>query len=165
MKYAVVMVLGFLTVVATYSYGFAYQVPDSEGAKMILEERQVVSGKGHPAEILIRTFKRAGGTMFRDYSVKGRVFRYDVDEDGAQPYEYRLLDKDGDGEFETREKMVGETGGTNGPEKYFIDIGPEPGKEYHYRYMDEARPLTPHEENDVIDGYPIYIPQWVLVEF
>jgi hypothetical protein len=78
--------------------------------------------------------------MVRVYSVAERIFRYDVDTNGAIPYEYRLIDKDGDGIFETKEPMVGEMTVQEKGMKYYIDLGSEPGKEYRYSYENVEKP-------------------------
>lgn len=165
MRYAVLPAMVFASVALMAAVCHAHPVPSTEHATLVFEEKQVVADREPPTEILIRTFKTDDGSRFRTYSVGGNVFRYDIDEDDNLPYEYRLLDNDGDGEFETKEAMTGgQPGGTSG-EKYFIDLGREPGKEYKYSYEDEARPLTQHEQEDALDGLPIYIPTWVLVRF
>jgi len=99
------------------------------------------------------------------YSVKGKVFRYDMDEDGTVPFEYRLLDNDGDGEFETKEKLVGEMVIKDRGEKYYIDLGPEPGKEYKYSYEKEAGEVSARQQEQILMGYSIYIPAWVLIRY
>lgn len=152
-----------LSVLCAVSY--AYQTPDAASARLIFEEKQLVADRDPPTEILIRTYKGDDGRLFRMYSVGAKVFRYDIDEDGATPYEYRLLDEDGDGEFETREKLVGEMVVRDKGQKYFIDLGPEPGKEYRYSYEKEAGDVTARQQEQILKGYSIYIPSWVLAEF
>jgi hypothetical protein len=141
-----------------------FKTPDISKATLTLEENQIISGAKHPTVINIRTYKNSDGTLFRAYSVGGNIFRYDVDINGAPPYEYRLLDKDGDGIFETKEDLVGEMLVQEKGEKYFIDLGPEPGKEYKYSYEDIKRPGIV-EQKQLLMGYPIYIPPWVLLRF
>lgn len=143
----------------------AYETPDSRSSRLIFEEKQLVADRDPPTEILIRTYRKEDGKLFRMYSVSDRVFRYDVDEDGAAPYEYRLLDNDGDGEFETRERLVGEIVIKDKGQKYFIDLGPEPGKEYRYSYEKEAGDVSARQQERILMGYSIYIPAWVLVRF
>lgn len=144
---------------------YAYTVPDPASSRLIFEEKQLVADRKPPTEILIRTYRKDDGKLFRVYSVRGRVFRYDIDENGAAPYEYRLLDNDGDGEFETKEKLVGEIVMKDKDQKYYIDLGPEPGKEYKYSYEKEAGEVSEHEKEQILMGYSIYIPAWVLVRF
>lgn len=165
MRYAVLPAMVFASVALMVAVCYAYPVPSTQDATLVFEEKQLVADREPPTEILIRTFNAADGSRFRTYSVGGNVFRYDIDEDDNLPYEYRLVDNDGDGEFETREAMTGGPTGVTPGEKYFIDLGREPGKEYKYSYEDEARPLTQREQEVALDGYPIYIPTWVLVRF
>jgi hypothetical protein len=141
-----------------------FKTPDISKAKLTMEENQIIAGSKPSTVIDIRTYKNEDGTMFRAYSVGGNVFRYDVDINGAPPYEYRLLDKDGDGIFETKEDLVGEMLVQEKGQKYFIDLGPEPGKEYKYSYENIRRPGIA-EQKQLLMGYPIYIPQWVLLRF
>lgn len=148
------------------STSFAYEVPDVSKATLVFEEKQLIADRQPPSEILIRTYRNADGTLFREYGVQGRVFRYDMDEDGSAPYEYRLIDDDGDGVFETREKLVGEMVIKDKGQKYFIDLGPEPGKEYRYVYEKEAqKPVNMRQEAQILEGVSLYIPTWVLAEF
>ncbi len=144
---------------------YAYSVPDPASSRLIFEEKQLVADRKPPTEILIRTYSKEDGKLFRMYSVKGKVFRYDMDEDGAAPYEYRLLDNDGDGEFETKEKLVGEMVIKDRGEKYYIDLGPEPGKEYKYSYEKEAGEVSARQQEQILMGYSIYIPAWVLIRY
>jgi hypothetical protein len=120
-------------------------------------------------EITIRTYKEPDGELVRQFSVNGAVFRYDVAPKGKPPYEYRLIDKDGDGNFETKEQLVGETEAGGKKERYYIDLGPQPGTEKKYSYEQEE-PYRPGETSNLekeqlMSGYPIYIPQWVILRF
>ena len=145
----------------------AYTPPDLSKAKLILDENQLAA-KGGPI-INIQTFRNPDGSEVRTYSVGGHIFRYDVKPTAAGPYEYRLLDKKGDGKFEVKEPLVGEMVIKEKGQKYFIDLGPEPGKEYKYEYEEraqyEGRHLTTREQWKVLEGFPIYIPQWVILRF
>jgi hypothetical protein len=152
-------------ILAVAGVAYAYDVPDVASSRLIFEEKQLVADKTPRTEILIRTYKKDDGKLFRTYSVNGKVFRYDIDEDGAAPYEYRLLDNDGDGKFETKEKLVGETAVNEKGQRYFIDLGPEPGKEYKYSYEKEAGKTNMRQEAEILQGYSIYIPAWVLVRY
>ena len=162
-------VLLFLALLASSSLSFAaekkaYPTPDITKGKLVFQETQLVADVKPPTAVDIKTYKNPDGTMFRVYSVKNVIFRYDVDTNGESPYEYRLLDKDGDGIFETREELVGELPGTEGGQKYYIDLGREPGKEFKYSYEDVKRPGM-SEQKQLLMGYPIYIPPWVLLRF
>lgn len=168
MRIMAIVVVTFVLVALAGSDAFAYPVPEVSKATLILDESQITEGgkdKKPGPVIAIKTYRRADDKLFRQYSVEGKVFRYDIDEDGSAPYEYRILDKDGDGEFETREKLIGDVGKGEDGEKYYIDLGEEPGKEYKYLYEEEAGKTTPREDKMILDGYSIYVPAWVLVEF
>lgn len=141
-----------------------YAVPDISKAAVILNENQYVGDTKPATEVNIKTYKKTDGTMVRTYSVAGHIFRYDVDTNGALPYEYRLLDSEGKGVFDTKEPMVGEMTVKEKGMKYYIDLGTEPGKEYRYDYENVPEPSL-REQKVLLMGYPIYIPQWVLVRF
>jgi len=150
--------------VPALSLAASFPVPDVAGTTLIFEEKQYIKDRQPPTEVLIRTYKKADGRLFRVYSIMDAVFRYDIDENGASPYEYRLIDSDGDGVFDTKERLIGEMAVQEGGQKYYIDLGPEPGKEYRYSYEERPAPEMP-EKRQLLMGYPIYIPQWVLVRF
>jgi len=140
----------------------SYPTPDISKARLIHEEKQYIADRKPPTEIVVKTYKNPDGTLDRVYSVGGDIFRYDVDVDGGPPYEYRLIDTNGDGIFDTKEYMVGEMVVKDKGEKYFIDLGPEPGQEYKYRYEATHQPSV-REQQQILMGYPIYIPQWVIL--
>ena len=141
-----------------------YSVPDVSKATVVLDENQYVGDNTPPTEVNIKTYKKTDGTMVRVYSVAGRIFRYDVDTNGTLPYEYRLIDKEGKGVFDTKEAMVGEVIVKEKGMKYYIDLGTEPGKEYRYSYENVEKPSI-REQKELLMGYQIFIPQWVLVRF
>lgn len=141
-----------------------YPVPDLSRAQLVLQEKQYISDKEPPTEIDIKSYKGEDGLLVRTYGAGDVVFRYDLDTDGKAPYEYRVLDNDGDGVFETRETLVGEMVVQDKGRKYYVDLGPEPGMEYRYSYEDVKRPEG-EEQKQLLMGYPIYIPQWVLLRF
>lgn len=167
MKIFYVLATAILLTCYCASYALAdegYTPPDVSKAQLVLQESQFVKGKASGPQIDIRTYKDKDGILTRVYSAGDAVFRYDVDTDGKPPYEYRLLDNDGDGVFETKEELVGEMVVQDKGQKYYIDLGPEPGKEYRYSYEDVERPDM-LEQKELLMGYPIYIPQWVLLRF
>lgn len=160
-------IVSFLTVLmlgATLSPHPGYLVPDISKATLTLEENQVIGDKKPPTVINIRTYKTPGGSIFRSYSVGGHIFRYDVGVNGAPPFQYRLIDENGDGIFEKKESMTGEMKIKGQTEEYFIDLGPEPGTEYRYSYEKIGRPDI-REQKKLLEGRPIYIPAWVLVRW
>ncbi len=141
-----------------------YPVPNVSKATLILEENQLIGDKKPPTVINIRTYKSPDGSVFRSYSVGGHIFRYDVGINGAPPFQYRLIDEKGNGVFTRKEAMTGEmkVKGHKNSEGYYIDLGPEPGKEYRYSYEKIRRPGI-REQAQLLEGRPIYIPQWVLL--
>jgi len=163
MRKIIIFCLMMLLPVASFA-AEGYTVPDISKATVILDENQYIGDNTPPTEVNIKTYKKTDGTLVRVYSVAGRIFRYDVDTNGAMPYEYRLIDKDGDGVFETKESMVGEMIVQEKGMKYYIDLGAEPGKEYRYSYENVEKPSI-REQKGLLMGYPIYIPQWVLLRF
>jgi hypothetical protein len=142
----------------------SYQTPDVSKAKITLSETQYLKDRTPPAQIEIKTYKGENGWLFRSYSIKGNVFRYDISENGELPYAYRIVDNDGDGVFETKEQLIGEMTVKDKGLKYFVDLGPEPGKEYRFSYEDRKMP-TDREQRQMLMGYPVYIPAWVLLRF
>ncbi len=53
-------------------------------------------------ETLIKGYRKADGTHFMTYEIEGRVFGVQIDTDGKPPFEYGIMDTDGDGIFETK---------------------------------------------------------------
>jgi hypothetical protein len=56
-------------------------------------------------ETILRGYRKADGTHFLTYEIEGRVFGVQIDTDGKPPFEYSIMDTDGDGKFET--KIIG----------------------------------------------------------
>ncbi len=169
------MIIYLLSVITAVTLGAApsspvsrqqgYPVPDISKATLIFEENQLIGDKKPPTVINIRTYKSPDGSVFRSYSVGGHIFRYDVGINGAPPFQYRLVDEKGNGVFTKKEAMTGrmKVKGQKGSEEYYIDLGPEPGKEYRYSYEKMERPGI-REQARLLEGLPIYIPQWVLLK-
>ncbi|HEX9426391.1 MAG TPA: hypothetical protein VGA64_01290 [Candidatus Polarisedimenticolia bacterium] len=53
-------------------------------------------------ETLLKGYRKADGTHFMTYEIEGRVFGVQIDTDGKPPFEYSIMDTDGDGKFETK---------------------------------------------------------------
>src|SRR5437867_3956800 len=64
---------------------------------MVTDRTPVIPGK----ETINRAYRRADGSHFMTYEIEGRVFGVEIDEDGKPPFEYSIMDTDGDGKFET----------------------------------------------------------------
>ncbi|MGC2423135.1 MAG: hypothetical protein WA666_02135 [Nitrospirota bacterium] len=162
-----IYIVSFLTVFmlgANLSPNPGYLVPDISKAMLTLEENQVIGDKKPPTVINIRTYKNPDGSIFRTYSVGGHIFRYDVGVNGAPPFQYRLIDENGDGIFEKKEAMTGEMKIEGRTLNYFIDLGPAPGREYRYSYEKIERPGI-RDQKKLLEGLPIYIPSWVLLRW
>jgi len=140
-------------------------IPDLSKATLVLSETQIVADQKPPTQVEIKTYKLLDNNIVRTYSVKGVIFRYDVGVGGAPPFAYRLVDKDGKGDF-LREDMVGEMLVKGERRRFFIDLGPSPGMEYWFSYEDEmAKRPGIVEQKQILMGFPIYIPQWVILRF
>jgi len=70
----------------------------------VSDETSLIPGK----ETLLKGYRKADGTFFLTFEIEGRVFGVEVDTDGKPPFEYGIMDADGDGKFET--KIVPEKG-------------------------------------------------------
>ena len=53
-------------------------------------------------ETLLKGYRKMDGTYFMTFEIEDRVFGVQVDTDGKPPFEYGLMDTDGDGKFETK---------------------------------------------------------------
>jgi len=53
-------------------------------------------------ETMTKGYRRANGTYFMTYEIEGKIFGVEIDEDGKPPFEFSIMDTDGDGKFETK---------------------------------------------------------------
>jgi hypothetical protein len=53
-------------------------------------------------ETLNKGYRRTNGTHVMTYEIEGKIFGVDIDEDGKPPFEFGIMDADGDGKFETK---------------------------------------------------------------
>ncbi len=53
-------------------------------------------------ETILKGYRKADGTHFMTFEIEGRIFGAVVDTDGKPPFEYGIMDTDGDGKFETK---------------------------------------------------------------
>src|SRR6266571_518089 len=53
-------------------------------------------------ETILKGYRKMDGTHFMTFEIEGRVFGVQIDTDGKPPFEYGLMDTDGDGKFETK---------------------------------------------------------------
>ena len=82
-------------------------------------------------ETLLKGYRKADGTRFMTYEIEGRVFGVQIDTDGKFPFEYGIMDTDGDGIFET--KII--------PDKHTQDQGyvPQWVVDYYYSKHPEMK--------------------------
>lgn len=139
-----------------------YDFPDIGSATLKSEEMIDLTDKIEGKETMVKTYEARDGRLFRVYSIKGKVFRYDLDIDKKFPYEYALLDKDGDGIFETRQELTGEVVIEGKKEKFYIDI--DKTTPYEYIHIIE-RTEGSYEWRQRLRGEIISIPMWVIFRF
>jgi hypothetical protein len=53
-------------------------------------------------ETILKGYRKADGTFFMTYEIEGRVFGVEIDTNGKPPFEYSIMDADGDGRHETK---------------------------------------------------------------
>ena len=53
-------------------------------------------------ETLLKGYRKMDGTHFMTFEIEGRVFGVQIDTDGKPPFEFGIMDTDGDGKFETK---------------------------------------------------------------
>ncbi len=139
-----------------------YDLPDIAGAKLKSEEMMDLTDKIEGKETTMRTYEARDGTLFRVYTIKGKAFRYDIDTDKGFPYEYALIDKDGDGIFETRQDLIGEIFMEGKKERFYIDI--DKATPYEYIHIIE-RTEGSYEWRQRLRGESVFIPMWVIFRF
>jgi hypothetical protein len=64
----------------------------------VSDRTPVIPGK----ETLNKGYRRTNGTRCMTYEIEGKIFGVEIDEDGKPPFEYGIMDADGDGKFETK---------------------------------------------------------------
>ena len=73
-------------------------VTSAKEAIQVSDRTPLIPGK----ETMTKGYRRANGTFFMTYEIEGKIFGVEIDEDGKPPFEYSIMDTDGDGKFETR---------------------------------------------------------------
>lgn len=53
-------------------------------------------------ETILKGYRKMDGTHFMTFEIEGRVFGVQIDTNGKPPFEYGIMDADGDGKFETK---------------------------------------------------------------
>src|SRR6266852_1218866 len=64
----------------------------------VSDRTELIPGK----ETILKGYRKADGTSFMTFEIEGRIFGAVVDTDGKPPFEYGIMDTDGDGKFETK---------------------------------------------------------------
>ena len=64
----------------------------------VSDKTPLIPGK----ETVRRGYRKRDGTYFQTYEVEGRVFGVEFDDNGKPPFEYSIMDADGDGRFESK---------------------------------------------------------------
>lgn len=139
-----------------------YAPPDIGSSKLISEEIMDLTDKIEGKETLVSTYRANDSSLFRIYTVKGKAFRYDIDTDKKPPYEYSLIDKDGDSIFETRQELTGELILEGKKEQFYIDI--DKATPYEYIHIIEKSEGS-YEWRQRLKGESVFIPIWVLFRF
>ena len=73
-------------------------VTSAKEAIQVSDRTPLIAGK----ETMTKGYRRANGTFFMTYEIEGRIFGVEIDEDGKPPFEFSIMDTDGDGKFETK---------------------------------------------------------------
>lgn len=53
-------------------------------------------------ETMTKGYRKTDGTAFMTYEIEGKIFGVEIDTDGKPPFEYSIMDTDGDGKFESK---------------------------------------------------------------
>ena len=64
----------------------------------VSDRTPLIAGK----ETLLKGYRKMDGTHFMTFEIEGRVFGVLIDTNGKAPFEYSIMDTDGDGKFETK---------------------------------------------------------------
>jgi hypothetical protein len=112
-------------------------VTSAKEAIQVGDRTPVIPGK----ETLNKGYRKADGTFFMTYEIEGKIFGVEVDEDGKPPFEYSIMDADGDGKFETMiRNEPGNTDHAYVPQwiiDYYFSIHPE------VKRGPEGKPIAP----------------------
>ena len=129
---------------------------DKEAVR-VSDKTPLIPGK----ETVRRGYRKRDGTYFQTYEIEGRVFGVEFDENGKPPFEYSIMDADGDGRFET--KIINKKGSKDRayvPQwiiDHYYDLHPEKENPTANRQVtaDGAAPAaTPEATEDQGDGEP-----------
>ncbi len=70
---------------------------DKEAVR-VSDKTPLISGK----ETVRRGYRKRDGTYFQTYEIEGRVFGVEFDDNGKPPFEYSIMDSNGDGRFDSK---------------------------------------------------------------
>jgi hypothetical protein len=73
-------------------------ITSAKEAIQVSDRTPVIPGK----ETITKGYRRTNGTYFMTYEIEGKIFGVEIDEDGKPPFEFSIMDADGDGKFETK---------------------------------------------------------------
>jgi hypothetical protein len=73
-------------------------ITSAKEAIQVSDRTPLIPGK----ETMTKGYRRANGTFFMTYEIEGKIFGVEIDEDGKPPFEFSIMDADGDGKFETK---------------------------------------------------------------
>ncbi len=73
-------------------------ITSAKEAIKVSDRTPVIPGK----ETINRGYRKSDGTFFMTYEIEGKIFGVEVDEDGKPPFEFSIMDSDGDGKFESK---------------------------------------------------------------
>lgn len=77
---------------------FPNVITAAKEAIRVSDRTPAIEGK----ETMLKGYRKADGTRFMTYEIEGRIFGVEIDTDGKPPFEYSILDANGDGKFETK---------------------------------------------------------------
>lgn len=81
-----------------YGWKFPNILTAAKESIKVSDRTPLIPGK----ETIMKGYRKADGTHFQTYEIESRIFGVEIDTDGKPPFEYSLLDTDGDGKFETK---------------------------------------------------------------
>ncbi len=81
-----------------HGWPFPNIITAAKEAIRISDRTPLIPGK----ETILKGYRKADGTFFMTYEIEGRVFGVEIDTDGKPPFEYSIMDADGDGRHETK---------------------------------------------------------------
>jgi hypothetical protein len=101
-----------------------------EGIK-VSDRTPLIPGK----ETFLKGYRKADGTHFMTYEIEGKIFGVEIDTDGKLPFDFSIMDTDGDGKFET--KIV------HGPDNTDRAYVPQWVIDYYYSIHPELKNPSP----------------------